>query len=466
MPYEIIFKENLYLYYKANNYSDKSLNPLGKELNIQPSILKAYIYNYVKDILKMSKEQFDEYKRKVQEDLYISKENFILKQKGISTTYLWRSEEEKEYFLKEIFEYSKKNNFDLNSTRTISSKLNISQSKYISLIEEYNREYLKNDNKVMDDYSDKIVIERRMKNENLRFHFNRIIKSDDPMIIENSIKTCGYTKKNLINKFDLFKDLYTEEERDLFFEHIKIYEEYILELKKKLQNERNQLKKQNDKKQKFNKACQIIDNYINNNNLTFVGYLDLHNLKKEDFNNYLKTIKEYDINVYEQYQTKLDEKSKQEKEKMKSDLKEIRKGIVNGYEKNGIHRDFDVLDYMLITNFTLSQIIDNSKSYLNKYQKNYLRTIKKFYSKAFEYSKFDEKDILNNTQIINAKFDEKKKVIEGSGRVITKEEKEMLLNYLKSNNIPINKFTYRAIFNRYINGFLSENELKLTLENN
>ena len=466
MPYEIIFKENLYLYFKNNNYSYNSLINLGNELNIKPKILKLYIYKYVNEVKKMTDEEFEELIKRVQTSLYISKENVILKKIGIKTTYLWRTQEEKEYFLREIFEYSKSNNFDLNSTRTMASNLNISQSKYISLIEEYNRDYLKNDNKVMDDYYNQIVIERRKKNDNLRFHFDRIIKSDDPMIIENSIKTCGYSKTNLISQFNLFKDLYSDEERDLFFEHIKIYEDYMLNLKKKLLKERNQLKKQNDKKQKFNKACQVVDNYINTNNLTFEVYLELHNLKKDDFNNYLKNIKEYDINVYEEYKIKLDEKAKQEKEKIKSDLKEIRNGIVNGYEKNGKHRDFDILDYMLITNFSISQIIDNSNSYLKGYQINYLRTLKKLYNKAFEYSKFDEKDILNNTQIINVKFDDNKKVIEGSGRVITKEEKEMLLNYLKSNNIPVNRYTYKAIFKRYINEFISEEELKLTLENN
>ena len=66
-PYDLTFKNALFEYYKRHNYSVKSLNEIGRRINIKPSILKVYLYTYAQEKFGMNKIEFDEYRKQEQE---------------------------------------------------------------------------------------------------------------------------------------------------------------------------------------------------------------------------------------------------------------------------------------------------------------------------------------------------------------------------------------------------------------
>ena len=72
----------------------------------------------------------------------------------------------------------------------------------------------------------------------------------------------------------------------------------------------------------------------------------------------------------------------------------------------------------------------------------------------------DIKVIREEKRIFGLEYDKFGKIIEGSGREITKEETEKIINYLTDNEIPLNRKTYNAALKRYLNNYISFEETK------
>ena len=87
------------------------------------------------------------------------------------------------------------------------------------------------------------------------------------------------------------------------------------------------------------------------------------------------------------------------------------------------------------------------------------------YKDAELYNSTEEKIIKDEKRVVGVQFDKFGKIIEGSGRIITDEEKNYLLDFLSKNGISINRKTYNAVLKRYLNGFISiDEEKKLILK--
>ena len=73
------------------------------------------------------------------------------------------------------------------------------------------------------------------------------------------------------------------------------------------------------------------------------------------------------------------------------------------------------------------------------------------------------RQIFSTHHEVNLLCDANGKVIPGSGRVITNEEKKMCLDYMMEMNYPLTSNIYQCILNGYINGELNlENKEKTT----
>jgi hypothetical protein len=74
---------------------------------------------------------------------------------------------------------------------------------------------------------------------------------------------------------------------------------------------------------------------------------------------------------------------------------------------------------------------------------------------------------MEEKRVVGIQFDKFGKIIEGTGKEITIEEKEKIIKYLEKNNIPFNRMTYNAALKRYIDEFINlDNEKTLKLINN
>lgn len=86
--------------------------------------------------------------------------------------------------------------------------------------------------------------------------------------------------------------------------------------------------------------------------------------------------------------------------------------------------------------------------------------LSKFSRQANINDGFVYEDIFRTSYSYGAKFDTNGKLIPNSLKELTEEEKNMLVNYLNENNIPINKTTYYTLLNHYIKGYTNFDEYK------
>lgn len=108
---------------------------------------------------------------------------------------------------------------------------------------------------------------------------------------------------------------------------------------------------------------------------------------------------------------------------------------------------FDIIDYYNMTKLSFKDLIEYCKLY---YDEETASKIKKF------SNKYKETILHNRTKVII------EKELEGftsiQGRLITREEKEIIFSYLKERQIPINVMIYKAALKKYIDGNLIESQ--------
>ena len=121
----------------------------------------------------------------------------------------------------------------------------------------------------------------------------------------------------------------------------------------------------------------------------------------------------------------------------------IREGILD----NGILREFNILDYYLIFSIPLTKLKELSIKLPQKERNLIYEFINKHYLKMIpKYS------IIDTQYEINCQKDKNGLPIKGTGIIITNEEKELIINYLIANDIPISEEIYKVALKRYIEG--------------
>lgn len=438
-PNSKVFKEALYEYYKSKNYSEMALIDLYNTINIKPNALKKYLYSYIKIYIKMDKKTFETYIEKAKRtnnELYLKKENLLLKELGINTEYLWTNDKEKEYILKKVYEYYKSGL----SFSEISKKSNINESKILDIIGEY-KEMLKNNKEL-----NRLPISQNGNSSILKNCYKIVINSEDPQKIKDVIDNCGYTYYDVKANFYLYSDNYTNEEVELFYEHWDMFLKYRKELTKKSSLERKKEKEE----EKIQVSIKYITSFITSDK-SLDEFLINNKLNKSNFDAYVKLLENSDKDLY----AKAQEKLSNETEILNKQILEIGEKLETGYLENDKIRKFDAIDYLSITNLPLSVFSTRALKVLTKKQIVLLKKFRECNIKIEENNNSEIAEILKEERIIGFELDKFGKVIEGSGRKITDEEKNNLLDYLKANNIPINRKTYGAALKRYINNFLT-----------
>ncbi len=142
------------------------------------------------------------------------------------------------------------------------------------------------------------------------------------------------------------------------------------------------------------------------------------NISQGSLKNLIAILKTSDYDLYQVYQSKILNRKKREIKEVLTIIDLIKNGVFENEE----FREFDVLDYFLLTDLSFNKALLIAKA--NTSHEDYM------YLRSFCYKKGKEtpitldtiKDILNTTQTLK---------LEDGDYVVPREEKEEILNYLK-----------------------------------
>lgn len=467
-PASKTFTKLLYKYYQEHNYSNKSFDKLSKDLKIKPSILKSYIYSYAKNELGKSTEEFDKYRyeqREKNNNSYLGKKNVVLEKHGIETNFIWNNDKEKELFLKEIYNYSKSNNFSDSSSKKMAEDLGISLSKYLNLLQIYMKEYIKLSDKDIEEKTNHILspIDKRRLNDNKNALYKKILEVKTKEELKELIFNCSYDGNILRRDFRFYDKFYSVDDAIKIQARLNIYEK-----ERKAANSINKKRVKKEKKEDVLKsqledAKMIVNKYIESEDISDYEFYKVNDIKVEEFKKMVEIIHKFDEELYNQYTNVLSLKDIVNTEV----LKDLDYHLVNGYRQNDKVREFDILDYYLFTNIPLTKINHLKLEVLSFKGKNVLNTLRYKYKESGIDVIQEENDFLESKRIIGVEKDKFGNIIENSGRELTNEEKKFIVDYLKNNKVPVNRTTCNFCLKRYINGFIKiDNAKKITLNNN
>lgn len=231
---------------------------------------------------------------------------------------------------------------------------------------------------------------------------------------------------------------------------IDIYLNYKKEIKEAQIAEKNQLKEI----EFLPDAIRLINKFIEDN-INKGEFCQKNGIDLKYFDDCLYVLEKYNDELYLKYKEKINEQQKNRFAVISENIRKIVECIKKGIQENDRIRDFDIIDYYLITKLNFYEIERISKSILSSEE---MRCLKTFITKNKMIKPIDVNQIMNEKNIVGVQTDEKGNLIEGTGREITVEEKQEVINYLHQNDIPINTKTYRVALKRYINNNLFKND--------
>lgn len=202
-------------------------------------------------------------------------------------------------------------------------------------------------------------------------------------------------------------------------------------------------------------AQKVISEFINSDSKSKQAFLNENNLDTKTFDLYLTILFEKDQTLYNKYYDKMENERDKRYAILSSKIKKMVDYIKNGIEFNDQKRDFDMIDYYLLTSIKPDMLSKIASEILNKED---IIVLRRFLGKNKNLGNVGSNEV---TRILNSDvevFCEKDKdgySIPGTGRIITKEEKLYIIDFLKQNNIPLSTKTYNLAFKRYLIGNLS-----------
>lgn len=264
-----------------------------------------------------------------------------------------------------------------------------------------------------------------------------IEKTDDEKLICKIIKNSPI-KRYYIPKFiSTYRLLKTPEEK----------EEISNRLRLKINNAYKELgmKKKNDNNKVsliFNNIHQLLDEP----DLTIKEFAKRNHFSLSTVYFCLNVLKDKRPNIYNRIQNQRNKYIQEQNNSLKQQVKDICNKILNGIElEDGTKREFDILDYYL--NCTIDYFEFNRVLFeLNIFNPSEISKIKKFIIKLKEKNTFDinQELKLKTTLLVNKELHE-----------VTEDEKLTVIEYLRSNNLPLYYTLYNVTLRRFINGTLS-----------
>ena len=262
--------------------------------------------------------------------------------------------------------------------------------------------------------------------------------------------------KSSIHDF-LIRYHYTDyfELKELLKQKIKYYFEYK---NREKQQDTLQKKMEMNKEKEILEAKKYITLFVENSHQTKVEFCLENNLSLKKFELYVSVIKANDLSLYKLYLDKIHSIIAQKYTLLLKNLEMITDLIKNGVKEAECIRPFDLLDYYQITHLSRAEFLNILKNKKNNLPTTDVNLVLKFLRKYENSRILNKNDLISRIKekdIIGIEFDSNNNPIANTGRLVTKEEKVSVVNYLKENNIPLYDYCYDIALKRYINGTLS-----------
>lgn len=227
------------------------------------------------------------------------------------------------------------------------------------------------------------------------------------------------------------------EEKQAIYQNIgkKIYR-----YKKKIDDDKvNVIKKDKDikNKEKILEAKEVVEAYLSSDisYKTLNSYCDAIGMRKEYFYRYTLVVKEYLPELYKKYEDKVLKNKNNGGDKQLRETKLITDLILFGVNTSNGSRSFDLIDYYSLTDMSYMEFLRTAQKILSKDDYLKVRIFMGKHKDLHNYLKQVSKSINMDVEF-SCKKDEFGLPIKGTGRMLTLNEKEKIIEIYKKYNIP------------------------------
>ena len=480
---EIVLKY-IFNYFIKVSLEQTEIEKLAQKLSLTPETLKKYYKYYISEYLTETKQKeikvFEEQvAKKKREKLNQQKQEDLIK-KGLTLPHdnpvlleikhkkvnvMWEDENDRIIVLKYIYDYCIRNLFARKYTKSLGDRFGFPQG--IKLIEKYAKEYALTYLHMSEEgYEQKrkecreqllIATKQNMKN-NKKIIYERILSAKTVEEVVKIVDNCNFTANELraaISDYIIVHQNNDDEKQRILKEKLSEYTKYKSKQYKIEREKHEKIIREQEKLAKLENAIKTIEWFISETHYNNTEeFCDDNIINREQFSYYVELVREKKPELYEKYLERKQQIQSKSYAVITKDIKYIVHLLKTGIEENGLVRQFDLIDYYLITKMDLNEINQIAKQILGpKDHKLFKEFIIKYLSLTKQNYK-DIKDILSEKTEINCAKDTRGISIPGTGQVISQETKEKLINYLTINKIPVNRKTYTLVFRRYVNGSL------------
>lgn len=394
---------------------------------------------------------------------------------GVKTYRIWQNDEEKKIVLETIYQRWKKDN----DIKSIIKDFGISKEDVFRLLKMYAISYLE----MSEDEWDRKKLEFDIKEKHGNYTatsklvgiYEALIKVKNIEDIINIINSSGYTttylKHHLHNYLVRYNSTHYDEYMSSIASKLKMYNTNKREQEKMELNKQKEAVMNEYVRKMLPYANKLVKMFVDSSYPTLKVFFDKVDYKTDSgltvfemFEKCLSIVKDYNIELYKEYELKLEKEKKKYYEEHIRELVTIISLIKNGLEENKIKRPFDIIDFFQFTTLSLSDMLSIAKeAYANKdiSSKDYA-FISRFFSNNKKGEMENEKDIAviyNEIRKVNV-IRNSKDGVSNTLETIQNETKDKLIDYLISNNVPVNYVTYNTALERYKMGYLLFEDFK------
>jgi len=276
-----------------------------------------------------------------------------------------------------------------------------------------------------------------------------LIDETNPEKIAKLIRDSGIEVGSLKARIASFVYSYFPNESTFLVDYLKDKVEKFNELEKSERKERYLTQcrcEREEKEQEFYRIKKdIFYGFILDDSINKEVYCQKIGITIEEFDKIRKMAQKYDLEMFQKYDEKIKRQQSQRWSMIVNDVKQLVTIIENGIEyEDGRVRTFDLIDYYENTRISFDEI----RSICNSgfFSKNELRILKIFITKNKDY-------IHQNLGEVSQILDQNSEHII-SGKVVCLEDKQKVIEFLRTKQIPQNYATYSMAIRRYLNGTL------------
>lgn len=245
---------------------------------------------------------------------------------------------------------------------------------------------------------------------------------------------------NMYNISPLAVALYPEKSYDEIKE--KIVKKYI-----KYRNYRDNVLKADMGKR--NEAYDIILKYLNSNYKNITLFCEMERIELYKFRRSVAIAKLYNNDLYNKYLEKVHKVEDKNKVLENDTLRNIVKCITYGINE----REFSIVDFLSMTDYSLDTFYNIVEQYLNDFE---YQKVTNFVKRYRNMNLITKAEIMKEKREINCQLDENNIPIINTGHIVTREEKEEIIDMIQKDGLLL----YDAVYNQYLRDYFNSNKIK------